>query len=85
MEKQHEEAWFLGLRLNDGVSALALRREFGNQMVAPALEIAARLADIDLLTFDGETARLTGQGRLLSNDVFQEFLEISPAYPSLAR
>jgi len=85
MEKQHEEAWFLGLRLNDGVSVSALRREFGNQMVAPALEIAVRLADLDLLTFDGETARLTGQGRLLSNDVFQEFLEISPAYPSLAR
>jgi len=85
MEKQHEEAWFLGLRLNDGVSVSALRREFGNQMVAPALEIAARLADRGLVTFNGEKARLTSQGRLLSNDVFQEFLEMeAPAHADLA-
>jgi oxygen-independent coproporphyrinogen III oxidase len=84
MERQHEEAWFLGLRLNDGVSVSALRHEFGNQMVAPALKIAGRLAERGLLTFDGETAHLTSQGRLLSNDVFQEFLDIAPAHSSLA-
>jgi len=83
--KQHEEAWFLGLRLNDGVSVSTLRREFGNQMVAPALEISGRLADRGLVTFNGEKARLTSQGRLLSNDVFQEFLEMeAPAHADLA-
>jgi oxygen-independent coproporphyrinogen-3 oxidase len=84
IERQHEEAWFLGLRLNEGVSVSALRREFGNQMVAPALEMAVRLANRGLLTFDGETVRLTEQGRLLSNDVFQEFLDIAPAHSRLA-
>jgi oxygen-independent coproporphyrinogen III oxidase len=74
-ERQHEEAWFLGLRMNRGVSISALREEFGNPMVAHALETVEEIAERGLLTFDGETAQLTPQGRLLSNDVFQEFLE----------
>jgi oxygen-independent coproporphyrinogen-3 oxidase len=74
-ERQHEEAWFLGLRLNRGVSVSALRQEFGNQLVARALEVVEPLTERGLLTFDGETARLTAPGRMLSNDVFQEFLE----------
>jgi oxygen-independent coproporphyrinogen III oxidase len=72
--QQHEEAWFLGLRLNAGVNAPELQREFGRDLVAPAIETAERLAADGLLNFDGETARLTAQGRMLSNDVFQEFL-----------
>lgn len=72
--QQHEEAWFLGLRLNAGVNVAQLEREFGRDLVAPAIETAKRLAADGLLNFDGETARLTAQGRLLSNDVFQEFL-----------
>jgi len=75
---QHEEAWFLGLRLNKGVDAGELEHEFGHAMVAPALEVAARLADAGLLTFAGGRASLTAQGRLLSNDVFQEFLGLTP-------
>ena len=75
--RQHEEAWFLGLRLNRGVSVSALRTEFGNQMVLPALETALRLAGRGLVVCDGEVVQLTSLGRLLSNDVFQEFLETS--------
>lgn len=73
-ERQHEEAWFLGLRLNAGVAISALEQEFGRATVAPALDAAKRLAEDGLLSFDGETARLTARGRLLSNEVFQEFL-----------
>lgn len=76
-EQQHEEAWFLGLRLNVGVEVAALQQEFGPAMVARALEIVARLADTGLLTSDGQTIRLTAPGRLLSNDVFQEFLGLA--------
>jgi oxygen-independent coproporphyrinogen-3 oxidase len=72
--QQHEEAWFLGLRLNAGVDVAAMEREFGRALVAPALEVVTRLAENGLLTSDGKTVRLTAQGRLLSNDVFQEFL-----------
>ncbi len=74
-QRQHEEAWFLGLRLNAGVSLAALRREFGREAVARALGAVARMVQSGLLTSDGKTVRLTAQGRLLSNDVFQEFLE----------
>lgn len=73
-ERRHEEAWFLRLRLNRGVSVAELRREFGEDSITPALETVRRLSERDLLTFDGEIVRLTPQGRLLSNDVFQEFL-----------
>ena len=73
-EQQHEEAWFLGLRLNAGVEIAALEQEFGAERVGPALEIVSRLVGDGLLASDGKRVRLTGQGRLLSNEVFQEFL-----------
>jgi oxygen-independent coproporphyrinogen-3 oxidase len=72
--RQFEEAWFLGLRLNEGVRMSAMRREFGKETLALAVNAVHRLLQTGLLEFDGETARLTAQGRLLSNDVFQEFL-----------
>jgi oxygen-independent coproporphyrinogen-3 oxidase len=75
--QQHEEAWFLGLRLNTGVDVAALEREFGRAMAASALKAAERLAEAGLVTSDGKTVRLTARGRLLSNDVFQEFLGLN--------
>ena len=73
--RQHEEAWFLGLRMNAGVDVAALESEFGREMVEPAIETAERLARDGLLEFDGERVRLTARGRMISNDVFQEFLD----------
>jgi oxygen-independent coproporphyrinogen-3 oxidase len=72
--QQHEEAWFLGLRLNAGADVGALEREFGREAVAPAMEAVERLGKDGLVVSDGKTVQLTAQGRLLSNDVFQEFL-----------
>jgi oxygen-independent coproporphyrinogen-3 oxidase len=73
-DRQHEEAWFLGLRLNAGVEIADLEEEFGPDTVRRALDVAARLEADGLLVSDGRKIRLTGRGRLLSNDVFQEFL-----------
>jgi putative oxygen-independent coproporphyrinogen III oxidase len=73
-ERRHEEAWFLGLRLNRGVQVAALRREFGNEPVARAMGVVERLVERGLVSSDGKTVRLTPHGRLLSNEVFQEFL-----------
>jgi oxygen-independent coproporphyrinogen-3 oxidase len=75
--RQHEEAWFLGLRLNAGVEVTALEREFGRDKVARTMEAVGRLVENGLLTSDGKTVRLTAQGQLLSNDVFQEFLGLA--------
>jgi oxygen-independent coproporphyrinogen-3 oxidase len=74
--QQHEEAWFLGLRLNVGVEVAAVEREFGAAMVAPALKAVARLVEAGLLISDGKIVRLTPRGQLFSNDVFQEFLDL---------
>jgi oxygen-independent coproporphyrinogen-3 oxidase len=76
--RQLEEAWFLGLRLNSGVETAALEREFGSAAVAPALEVVARMVEAGLLTFDAGTVCLTARGQLLSNEVFQEFLDLMP-------
>jgi oxygen-independent coproporphyrinogen-3 oxidase len=72
--QQFEEAWFLGLRLNAGVNIAALEREFGAEMAAAASEVVERLAEDGLVHSDGATVRLTARGRLVSNNVFQEFL-----------
>jgi oxygen-independent coproporphyrinogen-3 oxidase len=72
--QQHEEAWFLGLRLNAGVEIAVVEHEFGREAVADALEAVTQLAEAGLLISDGKTVRLTPRGRLLSNDVFEEFL-----------
>jgi oxygen-independent coproporphyrinogen-3 oxidase len=72
--EQHEEAWFLGLRLNAGVEVAALEREFGSALVAPARQVVERLCAANLLVSDGHSVRLTTRGQLLSNEVFQEFL-----------
>ncbi len=75
--RQHEEAWFLGLRLNAGVDVAELELEFDEEMVAGAMEAASRLEEDGLLSSDGRRVRLTEHGRMLSNDVFQEFLVVA--------
>jgi len=72
--RQHEEAWFLGLRLNAGVEVAALELEFGREMVTRAMDVVERFGEDGLLTSDGKAVRLTPRGRMISNDVFQEFL-----------
>jgi oxygen-independent coproporphyrinogen-3 oxidase len=74
--RQHEEAWFLGLRLNAGVNLSAIEREFGADHPVGAVEAVARLKASGLVEADGLTVRLTPEGRLLSNEVFQEFLDM---------
>lgn len=70
-----EEAWFLGLRLNEGVSLAAMRREFSASAVREFFSTIAGLEDENLVTFtDGDRVALTAHGRLLSNEVFGRFL-----------
>lgn len=73
-DRQLEEAWFLGLRLNRGVQFAALEAEFGAQRVAPARKVTGQLLEDGLLEGDAESVRLSARGRLLSNEVCAEFL-----------
>jgi oxygen-independent coproporphyrinogen-3 oxidase len=77
--QQLEEAWFLGLRLNRGVGISALEREFGSQAVAPSLAVARQLAEDGLLIEADRSFRLSSRGRLLSNDVFAQFIGVAGA------
>ena len=68
-----EESFFLGLRLNHGVSLEGLRKQFGAQVAAYEPVINELLA-AGLLDRAGENLQLTPRGRLLSNEVFERFI-----------
>jgi oxygen-independent coproporphyrinogen-3 oxidase len=72
--RQVEEAWFLALRTNAGIDPEELQEEFGRELVAASVEVAGRLAGDGLLLREEGRFRLTPRGRMVSNDVFQEFL-----------
>ncbi len=72
-----EESFFLGLRLNRGIDFEQLRKEFGDfnpETVALWESAIERSVHEGLLEQEGATLRLTGRGRLLSNEVFARFL-----------
>ncbi len=71
-----EEAWFLGLRLNDGVSLTDITREFGESAIQAFQPILNDACQQGLMEYDEHRARLTHQGRLFANDVFQRFLGV---------
>ena len=75
--QQLEEAWFLGLRRNAGVSMDALRAEFGRAVIAPTVAVARRLARTGLVVVEKDRVCLTDRGRMISNEVFAEFLGVS--------
>ncbi len=74
---QLEEAWFLGLRLVEGVSLAALRAEFGNKAVAECDGVLAELVADGLLRREEQRVALTTRGRMLSNEVFGRFLGVA--------
>jgi oxygen-independent coproporphyrinogen-3 oxidase len=69
-----EESFFLGLRLNRGVSLAALKAQFGEAAIDGYHTVIADLIQDGLLEHDGDRLRLTSRGRLLSNEVFARFL-----------
>jgi oxygen-independent coproporphyrinogen-3 oxidase len=74
--QQHEEAWFLGLRLNAGVEIEAIEHEFGTDLLHPALDAVERLADDGLVIHEGGAVRLAPRGQLLANEVFEQFVSL---------
>ncbi len=70
-----EESFFLGLRMNRGVSLRALEQQFGNDVVGRCQPAIDDLAASGLLQVEDQQLRLTARGRLLSNEVFARFLQ----------
>jgi oxygen-independent coproporphyrinogen III oxidase len=69
-----EEAWFLGLRLDEGVSIAALELEFGAVNAHCYDEEISDLLAMGLLERRGDRVQLTSRGRLMSNEVFERFV-----------
>jgi putative oxygen-independent coproporphyrinogen III oxidase len=77
-EQALEESFFLGLRLNRGVSLTELRARFGARVdgFGPILD---ELVDGGVLQRNEQVFCLTPRGRLLSNEVFEKFIQAGDA------
>jgi oxygen-independent coproporphyrinogen-3 oxidase len=69
-----EENFFLGLRLTRGVSLRKLAAKFGDEAVGRTNAVIKELIECQLMARDGDVIRLTPRGRLLSNEVFENFI-----------
>ena len=69
-----EESFFLGLRLNRGISLASLKARFGDEAIRTCERVIAELISDGLLEHGAGRVCLTSRGRLLSNEVFARFL-----------
>jgi oxygen-independent coproporphyrinogen-3 oxidase len=74
-----EESFFLGLRLTRGLDLGELSADFGEEALGDFENEVSEFLKSGLMEIHGRYVRLTPQGRLLSNEVFQRFL--SPLKP----
>jgi oxygen-independent coproporphyrinogen III oxidase len=72
-----EESFFLGLRLNRGISLQQLGDGVSEDAIESCRPIVAELVSAGLLEMAADRLRLTPRGRLLSNEVFGRFLNIA--------
>jgi oxygen-independent coproporphyrinogen-3 oxidase len=69
-----EESFFLGLRLNRGVSLRELAAKFGGNSLGSARAAIAEFLACRLMEEREDRVCLTARGRLLSNEVFERFM-----------
>ena len=72
-EQAMEESFFLGLRVNRGVSLDRLCEEFGDRL-DDYNQVIDELITSGLLVRVEDNLRLTPRGRMLSNEVFERFI-----------
>jgi len=69
------ETMILGLRLvREGVRLADFRERFGRELINAYGDEISEMESAGLLEIDGERVQLTARGRLLGNEVFQQFL-----------
>ncbi|ALC89882.1 coproporphyrinogen III oxidase [Bacillus sp. FJAT-18017] len=69
-----EEEMFLGLRKVDGVDKARFKEKFGMPLDSIFSKQLEDLSKKGLIDANGDRIRLTNKGRMLGNEVFQEFL-----------
>jgi oxygen-independent coproporphyrinogen-3 oxidase len=75
-EEQLEEFFFLGLRQVEGVSLDRARKQWGKDLVSRWQGRIETLTQDGLLTTAGDNIRLAETTYLVSNEIFQEFVEV---------
>jgi oxygen-independent coproporphyrinogen-3 oxidase len=70
-----EEVFFLGLRLNRGIDLTVVADDYGRDAVERYHEEITELHESGLVELKDGWLRLTPRGQLLSNEVFERFLE----------
>ncbi len=75
-EEQLEEFFFLGLRQVEGVSLDLARKQWGKDLVSRWQGRIETLTQDGLLTTTGDNIRLAETAYLVSNEIFQEFVEV---------
>jgi oxygen-independent coproporphyrinogen-3 oxidase len=78
-----EEVFFLGLRLNCGVDLREVGEKFGSNFLEALRANFDDLVEQGLLKQSDDRIFLTSRGRLLSNEVFQSFLQPTELRPGL--
>jgi len=69
-----EEEFFLGLRMNRGISLSELATRYGADQLGQFAGAIAEFIDNGLLARSADRIHLTSRGRLLSNEVFGRFI-----------
>ena len=64
---------YTSLRLNEGLSVEKLVQKFGSQTKDLILGLAADPLKRDFMALDGEYLKLTSNGRLISNQLYEKF------------
>ena len=75
-EEQLEEFFFLGLRQVEGVSLDLVRKRWGKDLLSRWQGRIETLTQNGLLTKSGDNIRLAETAYLVSNEIFQEFVEV---------
>ena len=76
LNEQMEEEMFLGLRKTEGVSFSRFKERFCVEMTEIFAKSLEQQVNHGLLEIEDDYVRLTKQGKLLGNEVFQAFLGI---------
>lgn len=73
-ENQMEEEMFLGLRLKEGVSFQRFQEKFQRSLESVYGDVLSTEAKAGHLVVENGSVRLTAQGLLIGNDIFEKFL-----------
>jgi coproporphyrinogen III oxidase-like Fe-S oxidoreductase len=76
-DEKLEETLFLGLRLTQGVDWSRVEQDSSSACLRTCEEILSRLGQCGLVEWEDRQVRLTARGMLLSNEVFQQFIDLA--------